>query len=114
MTLDHDNCPACGVPRGDHHEIGCDIEQCPYCGGQLISCDCGRIPPLDDRMAWSGVWPGVTECREFGWYARLVPGQGWLSCPPDEPGATEDLNRLYAEAVWDRIEKRFIRRRKRR
>jgi hypothetical protein len=114
MTRDDEECPGCGAPTGGYHQVGCDIEQCPYCGRQLISCYCGMTPPLDDRMPWAGVWPGVRECREFGWYAKLVPGQGWLSCAADEPGATEDLNRLHTEAVWDRHEKRFIRRRGRR
>jgi hypothetical protein len=111
MATDNDRCPHCGVQPGDYHRTGCDIEQCPYCGGQLVSCDCGRMPPLDDRMPWAGVWPGVTECWEFGWYARLMPGEGWMSCQADEPGAAEDLNRLHAEAVWDRADKRFVRRR---
>jgi hypothetical protein len=110
MKADDERCPGCSVHTSGYHQVGCDIEQCPYCGGQLISCDCGGKPPLDDRMPWSGVWPGVTECREFGWYARLVPGKGWLPCRADEPEASEDLNRLHVEAVWDRTEKRFIRR----
>lgn len=65
-------------------------------------------------MPWAGLWPGVAECREFNWYVRLVPGQGSLACQADEPEASEDLNRLHAEAVWDRTEKRFIRRRENR
>jgi hypothetical protein len=108
-NLDGDCCPDCGVEAGQVHRSGCDIEQCPYCGGQLISCICRRKPPLDDRMPWAGLWPGVAECREFGWYARLVPGTGWVSCDPAEPGATEDLNRLHVEATWDRWQKRFVR-----
>ena|SRR5947209_8665849 len=110
MTEDNDECPGCSVQPGDYHQVGCDIEQCPYCGRQVISCACRRKPPLDDRLAWTGVWPGVAECREFGWYARRMPGQGWLSCEADGPGATEDLNRLHMEAVWDRSAKRFVRR----
>lgn len=105
-----DRCPRCGVHPGEFHESGCDIEQCPYCGGQLLSCLCGRTPPLDDRMIWTGIWPGVAECRAFGWYAKLLPGKGWRPCAPDEEGAVEDLNRLHQQARWDRVEKRFVRR----
>jgi hypothetical protein len=111
MIMENGRCPGCGVQPRDYHKASCDIEQCPYCGRQLLSCDCGRIPPLDDRMPWDGLWPGVTECREFGWYAKLVPGKGWLPCRADELGAAEDLNRLHMEAVWDRAEKSFTRRR---
>lgn len=33
-------CGDCGVKEGQLHEFGCDMEVCPFCGGQLISCDC--------------------------------------------------------------------------
>lgn len=33
-------CGDCGVTEGEIHESGCDMEVCPFCGGQLISCDC--------------------------------------------------------------------------
>ncbi len=100
-------CPDCGVKAGAFHLPDCDVERCPYCGRQLLSCGCRR-PPLDDRMPWTGTWPGVAECRELGWFAKLVPGKGWIPCSPEEPGATEDLNRLYTQAGWNRAEKRFV------
>src|SRR5947209_20394498 len=106
---DGEPCPDCDAAAGDFHRLGCDIEQCPYCGRQLISCLCRRKPPLDDRMRWSGIWPGVVECREFGWYARRAPGKGWESCRKEDEGAMEDLNRLHTEARWNRKAKRFVR-----
>jgi hypothetical protein len=35
-------CPDCGVGRGGIHHPGCDIEQCPRCHEQLITCDCAE------------------------------------------------------------------------
>ena len=33
-------CHDCGVLKGDLHVPSCDVEECPVCGRQLISCDC--------------------------------------------------------------------------
>jgi hypothetical protein len=106
--VSHDRCPACGTRPGQLHHDGCDVECCSGCGGQRFSCGCGDDEGLA-RLPWTGEWPGVAECREFGWYARLVPGHGWEQCGPDEPGARPDLNRLILKATWDRERGRFVR-----
>lgn len=33
-------CPDCNIMPGGNHHGNCDQEECPKCGGQLISCDC--------------------------------------------------------------------------
>ena len=32
-------CHDCGVGKGQFHHPGCDMEECPICRGQLISCE---------------------------------------------------------------------------
>ena len=34
-------CGDCGAKYKNYHHLGCDLERCPACKGQLISCICG-------------------------------------------------------------------------
>ena len=40
MDSDLDICPACHTETGELHELGCPMELCPWCGGQLVYCSC--------------------------------------------------------------------------
>ncbi|MCU0727612.1 MAG: hypothetical protein MUE73_17780 [Planctomycetes bacterium] len=34
-------CHDCAAARGEFHVPGCDVEECPACGGQMLGgCDC--------------------------------------------------------------------------
>lgn len=35
-----ERCNDCGALYGHYHHYGCDVEKCPFCGHQLITCDC--------------------------------------------------------------------------
>lgn len=38
------SCLDCNVvsKAGTIHHFGCDVERCPVCAGQLISCNCSK------------------------------------------------------------------------
>jgi len=33
-------CPDCNAKRGHVHHPGCDVEECPNCHRQMLSCSC--------------------------------------------------------------------------
>lgn len=46
-------CHDCGVRKRQYHTDGCDVEECPKCHGQLLSCDC----ELEYGEPQEPVWP---------------------------------------------------------
>jgi hypothetical protein len=42
-TSENTMCGDCGCKVGQQHIMGCDIERCPACNMQLITCDCHPI-----------------------------------------------------------------------
>ncbi len=62
------------------------------------------------RQPWTGIWPGVEECRENDLWCKMVDGKGWVQCSKDDPDASEDLNRLVMVCEWDVNLQKFVRR----
>lgn len=104
--LDKDSeCHDCRAKPGEMHMNGCDTEQCPDCGWQLISCSCKRRV-IRNRIPWDGEFPGKKECREFNLWCRWGPP--WIPCEQSHPDAREDINRLYEVAIWDAKARRYV------
>ena len=66
-------CGDCGVEVGGLHHLGCDIQCCPCCGGQLISCGCrwDELPETwEDGDDDGGTWFPTPDGRHragFRW-----------------------------------------------
>lgn len=39
-NMKQENCPHCGVKEGKRHKVGCEMEICPFCSGNLHDCNC--------------------------------------------------------------------------
>jgi hypothetical protein len=46
-------CPDCDCDVGEFHLLGCDVEVCPRCNGQAISCDCAEKEDNENKTARS-------------------------------------------------------------
>jgi hypothetical protein len=53
-VYDGDTCGDCGVTEGENHKEKCDMERCPKCGGQFISCDCIFVEQQEKWSSWTG------------------------------------------------------------
>lgn len=40
VHFNKDLCTVCATANGELHRLGCPVEICPWCGGQLTNCNC--------------------------------------------------------------------------
>ena len=79
------NCHDCGCCEGEIHEFGCDMERCPFCGWQLISCQCcyKRLGLYDKKRYGMDTWHippdvfehGLTAAQTTQWLT-ILEGKG--------------------------------------
>lgn len=74
--MNEEICPSCGAKTGNMHTLGCPVELCPWCGGQLNHCNCRfeqlgveeltdekKIDELEERLEKKGRIPYAKEQR---------------------------------------------------
>lgn len=47
IKSNEERCHDCACKKGHYHHIGCDMERCPNCRGQFISCDCDFLNEME-------------------------------------------------------------------
>lgn len=65
-------CHDCEAKEGQLHDYGCDMERCPYCEQQLISCEC-CYEKMDIDIS-EGTWAykhGLTNAQSDKWLVIL-------------------------------------------
>lgn len=81
-------CPACGVSEGDVHLLGCVVEVCPWCDGQLSNCNC-RFEKLDIDE--------ITTAAEIEEFADLLDSAGRVAFSAEQilafPGLSAGLDK---------------------
>lgn len=130
------NCGDCGAEPGAFHVPGCDVERCPRCGDQSISCDCvyemngmkrEELKEKHPEIYMNGATNEMLAKYDEAWGLRRLPWTGrwpgeleceefgfwcvgppWRSVTKDAPGTRHDLNRLARETTWDPVKRKRV------
>jgi len=80
-------CPVCGVTEGECHLLGCTVEICPWCAGQLSNCNC-RFEQLETD--------DILDEQELEKFIDLLDAKGRLPYQkiqaPSYPGTSGGLD----------------------
>lgn len=107
------NCGDCGAKPGEFHDLGCDVERCAICGGQLIGCGC--VYEANGITAWSleETHPevfnsGPTEAMWAVFDAEVEKLGGRLPWTGEFPGS-DACREFDFWCFWDETSRRWVR-----
>lgn len=100
MTKCHD----CGAEEGQLHIPGCDMERCPKCGGQAISCDCTdeEFYAVGYRIPWVQIPVLCEVCGEVFPDFFMVSDKSWKKYV-----IPELQEKVLCRSCYDRMMKMF-------
>ncbi|MFW6323632.1 MAG: hypothetical protein ACOC0U_01085 [Desulfovibrionales bacterium] len=61
-AVDFERCPRCNVEEGGMHHPGCELDECPRCRNQYISCACTDEEDEVSRAA-RDLWKHVIDAQ---------------------------------------------------
>lgn len=80
-------CPACQVAVGEIHLLGCPVEICPWCDGQLNRCNC-RFEKLELES--------LESSEELDKFQEMLEAKGRIPYNPEQkpayPGTSKGLD----------------------
>lgn len=81
-------CPVCQVVEGEYHLLGCPVEICPWCDGQLSRCNCRfeqlEVESLESEEQVEELLALLEEKGRIRYVAEQKPGY---------PGTSQGLDR---------------------
>ena len=92
-------CPDCGAKPGEYHHPGCDMERCPVCHTQLITCSCGKEIRNNQTMAGQSV---ILQMLDAGVNPRAIIEMAYEA--KGKPVPDIDFNGLSHGQLMDMIE----------
>lgn len=88
LEINIKSCSACGVKEGEYHLLGCVVEICPWCDGQLSNCNC-RFEQLGVDEIW--------DDEQLDEFYELLRVKGRVPFTKDQiplyPGAGDGLDK---------------------